>query len=349
MEHGSYVFGPEIHEMEARLAEYAGAKHCLSCGSGTDALLIPLMAMGIGPGDAVFCPSFTFVATAEVVSLAGATPVFVDIDERTFNMSASSLEKAIEDVLSKGELTPKVVMPVDLFGQSADYDEIEAICQKYGLQLIEDLAQGLGGSYKGKRNGSFGKVGGTSFYPAKPLGAYGDAGAIFTSDDELCDTMKSIRVHGMGKERYDNVRIGLNGRMDSIQAAVILAKMEIFEEELETRNRVAEKYSQHLNGSSVKTPLVKEGYYSAWAQYCVLAENEQHRTELMNGLKEKGIPSVIYYPIPLHLQTAYKSLGYSENSLEVTESTSKKIFALPFHPYIKDEEIAKVCDTIKSI
>lgn len=347
LEHGAYVFGPEIHEMEEKLADFVGVKHCLSCGSGTDALLIPLMAWGIGPGDAVFTTSFTFVATAEVVSLAGATPVFCDIDKDTFNMDIASLEEAIERVKKEGELTPKAIIPVDLFGQAADFERIQKIAEKHGLIILEDAAQSVGGSRNGKMNGSFGHAAGTSFYPAKPLGAYGDAGAAFTNDSELYEKMKSVRVHGMGGERYDNIRIGMNGRMDTIQAAVILAKMEIFQDELDARNRIAQKYTELLADSPVQPPAVDDGNVSAWAQYCVLAGSREERDTLQGKLKEAGIPSVIYYPIPLHMQTAYKNLGYAPGSLPVTEDTSSRIFALPFHPYLKDEEIQKVVDVLK--
>jgi len=349
LEHGAYVMGPEISELEQRLADYVGTAHCLSCASGTDALLIPLMAWKIGAGDAVFTTSFTFVATAEVISLTGATPVFCDIDAETFNISPAKLEEAIERVKAEGNLNPKAVMPVDLFGQGAEYDKIEEICKRHGLLLLEDAAQGLGGSVGGKMNGAFGDASGTSFYPAKPLGAYGDAGAAFTNDAELYERMKSIRVHGMGTERYDNVRLGMNGRMDSIQAAVLLAKMEIFDDEMAARDRVAGKYGEVLSDSSVKTPKVLDGYKSAWAQYCVLAETSEHRAKLQAALKAENIPSVIYYPIPLHLQTAYKDLGYVSGNLPVTEDTSKRIFALPFHPYLSDEEIGKVAEVIRGV
>jgi dTDP-4-amino-4,6-dideoxygalactose transaminase len=306
------------------------------------------MAWGIQEGDAVFTTSFTFVATAEVISLTGATPVFCDIDSRTFNLDPERLEEAIKKTLEEGKLKPKAVMPVDLFGQPAEYDKILAICEKYDLLILEDAAQGFGGHIGGKMAGSFGHAAATSFYPAKPLGAYGDAGAAFTDDEELYEKFKSIRVHGMGTERYDNVRLGLNGRMDSIQAAVILAKLEIFDDEVKARNRVASKYEELLQSSGVTTPIVYEGYLSSWAQYCVLADNEEHRTKLQSALKEEGIPSVIYYPIPLHLQTAYKKLGYVPGNLPVTEETSKKIFALPFHPYLEDSDMEKVAEVIKN-
>lgn len=341
LDHGRYVFGPEIEELEKRLADYAGVKHALACSSGTDALLIPLMALGIGPGDAVFTTSFTFVATAEVICLTGATPVFVDIDPVTFNMDPEKLKVAINKVKNDTDLDPKVVMPVDLFGIPADYDKINQICSEHNLKLIEDAAQGYGAKYNGKVAGSFGIAAGTSFYPAKPLGCYGDGGATFTNDDELIEIFKSIRVHGMGGERYDNIRLGLNGRMDSIQAAVLLAKLDIFDEEIELRNAVANKYADVLSGKVI-TPSVPENSTSVWAQYSVLANSKEHRDELMNKLKENGIPTAIFYPIPLHRQTAYKDRGIHGSELKVSDDCSQRIFSLPMHPYLDHADIEKI-------
>lgn len=343
LEHGQYVFGPEITALEAKLAEFAGTKHCVACSSGTDALLMPLMAWGAGPGDAVFTTPFTFVATAEIISLAHATPVFVDILGDTFNMDPDKLEEAIIRVKSEGKLVPKAIIPVDLFGQSADYDKIGKIAEKHGLLLLEDAAQGFGGNIRGKRNGSFGDCAATSFFPAKPLGCYGDGGAIFTNDDDLSELLRSIRVHGMSNDRYNNVRIGLNGRIDSMQAGVLLAKLEIFEEELQLRDAVAKKYAEGLQGKGVVTPVVPEGYFSSWAQYSVLAENREHRESLMAKLKEAGVPTAIYYPIPLHMQTAYSYLGHKKGDFPVCEHVGERIFSLPMHPYLTDEEIAQVC------
>lgn len=347
LNHGAYVFGPEIAEMEKKLADHAGVKHCLSCASGTDALLIPLMAWGIKPGDAVFVPSFTFISTAEVVSLLGATPIFVEVEEHTFNIDVKHFEVMINKVLAEGKLTPKVIVPVDLFGLTADYSAIEKVAEKYNLLIMEDSAQGFGGKINGKVAGSFGHVSATSFYPAKPLGCYGDGGAIFTNDDELADVMKSIRVHGMSSDRYNNVRIGINGRMDTIQAAVILGKLEVFVDELERRNYVANKYKAGIT-KNVKTPTVPEGYYSSWAQYSVLAESSEMRAKLQDYLKTKNVPTVIYYPIPLHLQTAYAYLGGKKGDLPVTESIADRVFSLPMHPYMTDEEINEVIDAINS-
>lgn len=347
LNHGAYVFGPEIAEMEKKLADHAGVKHCLSCASGTDALLIPLMAWGIKPGDAVFVPSFTFISTAEVVSLLGATPIFVEVEEHTFNIDVKHLEVMINKVLAEGELTPRVIVPVDLFGLTADYSAIEKVAEKYNLLIMEDSAQGFGGKINGKVAGSFGHVSATSFYPAKPLGCYGDGGAIFTNDDELADVMKSIRVHGMSSDRYNNVRIGINGRMDTIQAAVILGKLEVFVDELDRRNYVANKYKAGIT-KNVKTPTVPEGYYSSWAQYSVLAESNEMRAKLQDYLKTKNVPTVIYYPIPLHLQTAYAYLGGKKGDLPVTESIADRVFSLPMHPYMTDAEIGEVIDAINS-
>lgn len=345
LNHGAYVFGPEIAEMEKKLADHAGVKHCLSCASGTDALLIPLMAWGIKPGDAVFVPSFTFISTAEVVSLLGATPIFVEVEEHTFNIDVKHLEVMINRVLAEGKLIPKVIVPVDLFGLTADYSAIEKVAEKYNLLIMEDSAQGFGGKINGKVAGSFGQVSATSFYPAKPLGCYGDGGAIFTNDDELADVMKSIRVHGMSSDRYNNVRIGINGRMDTIQAAVILGKLEVFVDELDKRNDVASKYKAGIT-KNVKTPTVPEGYYSSWAQYSVLAESSDMRTKLQDYLKTKNVPTVIYYPIPLHLQSAYAYLGGKRGDLPVTESIADRVFSLPMHPYMTDAEIGEVIDAI---
>ncbi len=342
-----FIMGPEIVELEDRLAKFAGRKHCLTCGSGTEALQIPLMAYGLKKTDAVFVPSFTFFASAESVNLAGATPIFVDID-RTFNMSIESLENEIQRVLNEGKLTPKGIIPVDLFGRSANYDAILPIAQKYNLFVLEDAAQGFGGSLHGKRNGSFGDVSATSFFPAKPLGCYGDGGAIFTDNEELYNTMKSIRIHGMGSDRYDNIRMGMNGRMDTIQAAIVLAKLDIFEDELEARQKVAAWYAEELKDSFI-VPETDPEYYSAWAQYTIKAKDEVQRAKIIEGMKAKNIPVMIYYPIPLHEQTAYKNLGYGDVKLPNCSQVAKQVLSLPMHPYLKKEEVKYICDTLKSI
>ena len=291
LESRMFIMGPEVLELEERLAKFTGRKYCLTCSSGTDALLIPLMAYELSKNDAVFVPSFTFFASAETVNLAGATPVFVDIDS-TFNMSPESLENEIKKVLEEGKLTPKGIVPVDLFGRSADYDRILPIAEKYGLFVLEDAAQGFGGSLHGKRNGAFGDVSATSFFPAKPLGCYGDGGAIFTDDEDLYKKMKSIRVHGSGSDRYDNVRLGMNGRMDTIQAAVVLAKLDIFEYELQARQNVAEWYEQELKDSYI-VPERDPEFFSSWAQYTLLAKNEDERSKIIAGMKEKNIPVMV--------------------------------------------------------
>lgn len=342
LDHGKYIMGPEVAELEMQLAEYVGVKHCITCANGTDALQMVLMAWGIKEGDAVFVPSFTFMSTAEVVSLQGATPVFTDINLRTFNMSAESLEEQISNVIAEGKLTPKAVIPVDLFGQPADYEAIIPIARKYNLLVLEDGAQGFGGSINGKMACSFGDAATTSFFPAKPLGCYGDGGAVFTDDDDLAVLLKSIRIHGKGTEKYDNVRIGLNTRLDTIQAAVLLPKLKAFKEyELEKRNTVAAKYTDALN-DKYATPVVTKGMISSWAQYTLLLENEEERVTLQSKLQNAGIPSMVYYPRPLHLQTCYNYLGYSAGSFPNAEKASKCVLSLPMSPWIKEEEQEKV-------
>ncbi len=346
VDHGQYIMGPEVLELEKQLAAYVGTRHCVSCSSGTDALLMPLMAKGIGPGDAVLTTPFTFVATAEVISLTGATPVFVDVLPGTFNIDPDLIGPAVEEARSKG-LNPKAIIPVDLFGLPADYDRLESVAASYGLWILEDAAQGFGGTLHGKRTGSFGLVGATSFFPAKPLGCYGDGGAVFTDDDELDRLLRSVRVHGQGDgdDKYQNVRIGINGRLDSIQAAVLIEKLAIFDDELVERQRVADAYSARLKGR-LQVPEVPEGYTSCWAQYSVLASSTAEREQIMDALKKAGIPSVIYYRIPLHLQKAYSTLGYAAGDFPLSEDFSARIFSLPMHPYLKQEDIETICNII---
>ena len=335
LDHGAYIMGPEVRELEAQLAGYTGRKHCISCASGTDALLMALMAYHIGPGDAIITSPFTFIATAEVISLLGATPVFVDIDPETYNLDPGELEAVMhDDSLRKKGLTVRGIIPVDLFGQPADYAEIGDFARKYGLFVIEDAAQAFGAEYRGAKSCSFGEIACTSFFPAKPLGCYGDGGAVFTDDDGLAEKLRSIRVHGQGHHKYDNVRIGINGRLDTMQAAVLLSKMTIFDDELPRRNRVAERYNASLAGTVV-TPVVREDRSSVWAQYCILSND---RETLIARLKEKGVPSAIYYPKPLHLQDAYQSLGYRMGDFPKTEYAAERIFSLPMHPYLDAEE-----------
>lgn len=315
LDHGKYIMGPEVFELEDQLADYVGVQHCITCANGIDALQMVLMAWDIKAGDAVFVPSFTFMSTAEVVSLQGATPVFTDIDIKTFNMSVESLEKQIKKVLAEGKLAPKAIIPVDLFGQPADYDKIMKLAKKYNLLVLEDAAQGFGGSIEGMKACSFGDAATTSFFPAKPLGCYGDGGAIFTDNDELAELLKSIRIHGKGTEKYDNIRIGLNSRLDTIQAAILLPKLKAFKKyELQKRNEIAYRYTESLK-DKYTTPFVLDNMQSSWAQYTLLLNNEEERNALQLKLKEHNIPSMIYYPKPLHLQTCYKDFGHSEGYL----------------------------------
>ncbi|APG26646.1 aminotransferase DegT [Syntrophotalea acetylenivorans] len=347
LNHGKYIMGPEVAELESRLADYVGVQHCIGVASGTDALLMALMAYGVGPGDAVFTTPFTFVATAEVISLLGATPVFVDIDPQTFNICPKSLEQAIAKARAenRGQLIPRGIVPVDLFGLPADYDAINALAKTHGLFVLEDSAQGLGGVYKGRMACSLAHSAATSFFPAKPLGCYGDGGAIFTSDDEFAEKLRSIRVHGKGSNKYDNIRIGVNGRLDTLQAAILLPKFDIFPEEIDKRNAVAEGYSKRLSQvPGLRLPIMPEGYRSAWAQYSLLTER---REELQASLKAVGVPTAVYYPKPLHLQTAYGGLGSGEGAFPESEKAAQSIMSLPMHPYLQEEQIAFICDTIR--
>lgn len=359
--HGRYIMGPEIRELEMQLAAYVDVKHALSCASGTDALLMALLALQVEPGDAVFTTPFTFVATAEVISLLGATPVFVDIDPETFNIDPMKLEQAVLAVKSGDAslyplpitthnpfpLIPKCIIPVDLFGLPADYQRIQAVAGKYGIVVVEDAAQSFGAEYKGRKAGSLGRIGCTSFFPAKPFGCYGDGGMCFTDDDALDAALRSIRVHGQGNNKYDNVRIGINGRLDTLQAAILLAKFEIFPEEVELRQQVAAKYAQLLAGQpKIKTPEISAGYKSAWAQYSVLAEDQASRAALMDLLNKNGIPTAIYYPKPLHLQSAFSGLGYRAAAFPIAEDCARRIFSLPMHPYLQVQDQQRIAATL---
>ncbi len=361
LDHGQYVMGPEVIELEERLADYVGVRHALSCASGTDALLLALMARGVGPGDAVFTTPFTFMATAEVIALLGAVPVFVDIEPATFNLDATCLDRAIT-ALHSGKpslsplpapalgstLRPRGVIAVDLFGVPADYDAIQAVADQHGLFVIQDAAQSFGAERYGQKSCSMAPVGCTSFFPAKPLGAYGDGGMCFTDDTELNACMQSLRIHGQGSDKYDNVRIGINGRLDTIQAAILLVKFGIFPREIELRQEVAERYTHLIQklGAPVEPPRLPEGVISAWAQYSVLARDESHRAELLNRLKAASIPSAVYYPRPLHLQTAFKGLGYTPGTFPVTELCAQRIFSLPMHPYLTQSDQEKVINAL---
>jgi dTDP-4-amino-4,6-dideoxygalactose transaminase len=350
LDRAGFIMGKEISELEEKLAKYVGTKYCLTCSSGTDALLLPLLAKGIGPGDAVFTTTFTFFATAEVISLVGATPVFVDIDPTTYNIDPEKLRTEIIRIKNKEKITsrfpknlkPKAIIPVDLFGLCADYNAIEAIAKEFGLFILEDAAQSFGAEYKNKKACSFGNMAATSFFPAKPLGCYGDGGAVFLNDTAMIDVLKSLRIHGQGSDKYDNERIGINGRMDTIQAAVLLAKMEIFNKESEQRQIVAQRYTAALF-REVVTPTIPEGYLSAWAQYSIQCEN---RDELISSLKKEGIPTAIYYPKPLHLQKAFTSLGYEKGQCPVAEATAEKIFSLPIHPYLEEKDQDLIIKTL---
>ncbi|WP_372367367.1 DegT/DnrJ/EryC1/StrS family aminotransferase [Candidatus Uabimicrobium sp. HlEnr_7] len=343
LQHGQYIMGPEIRDLENKLAEFTGVKHVLTCSSGTDALLLSLMARNIGPGDAVFTTPFTFIATAEVIALLGATPVFVDIDKRTFNIDPQKLEEKI--VSLQKNLKPKAIISVDLFGLCADYNSLNSIAQKHNLFLIEDAAQSLGATYENKKAGAFGHIAATSFYPAKPLGGYGDSGAVFTNDKATYDKMVSLRVHGQGKNKYDNVHLGLNARMDTIQAAILLKKLQIFPQEIEQRQKVAQIYSSNL-GDYVTTPFVPENCTSTWAQYSILSEN---RDTIQQHLKEKKIPTCIFYIKPLHLQDVFKYLGYKQGDFPVSEELSQKIISLPMHPYLKEDDQQQIIKEIITI
>jgi dTDP-4-amino-4,6-dideoxygalactose transaminase len=350
LEHGAYVMGPEISELESNLAEFSKVGHALGCASGTDALIMALMALEVGPGDAVFTTPFTFMATAEAVAILGATPVFVDIDPVTFNIDPDDLRRKIRDVKeNRTDLTPRGIIAVDLFGQPADYDRIEPQALNNGLFLIVDAAQSFGATYQGRPVCSIGDVACTSFFPAKPLGCYGDGGMVFADNDVLHNLLDSIRVHGKGEDKYDNVRLGINGRLDSMQAAVLLAKFDIFPDEIEKRQQAADRYAELLGDvEDVVVPTVPEGNTSVWAQYSLLARDSAHRDELMCKLQAADIPSVIYYPKPLHLQTAYKYLGYREGDLPICDDIASRIFSLPMHPYLEAAAQEKIAEVLKS-
>ena len=332
--HGAYVMGPEIAALEAQLSAFCGARHALSCANGTDALGLILMAKGVKAGDAVLCPSFTFAATGEVVAWMGATPVFVDILDDTFNLDPASLENAVVTARRLG-LNPVGLISVDLFGLPADYDAIEPICAREGLWLLSDAAQSFGATYKGRKVGTVGMATATSFFPAKPLGCYGDGGAVFTDDDELADVMRSLRVHGQGADKYDNVRIGINGRLDTIQAAILIEKLKIFPDEIAARDRVARRYNELLRPMAI-VPEVPRDLTSVWAQYTLRIRGFD-RDAFQSDLKAAGIPTAVYYPKPLHRQTAYKSYPVAGNGLPVSERLAEEVVSLPMHPYLTEE------------
>ena len=342
----AYVMGPKVKEMETAFSEYVGVKHCIACNSGTDALLLALKAWDVKPGDAVFVPSFTFFASAEVIAMQGATPVFVDVDQDTFNIDIRDLLAKIEHTVKVGKLTPRAIIAVDLFGLPADFKMIRAIADRYGLYVLEDAAQGFGGRIGERKACTFGDISTTSFFPAKPVGCYGDGGAVFTNNDEWAALIESYHLHGKGSDRYDNVRIGMNSRMDSLQAAILLVKLNAFKNyELEDVNRVAARYSTLLH-DVVKTPEVPDGFYSSWAQYTILLKDKETRSSLQAALKALDIPTAIYYPIPMHRQTAFSYLDAASNQCPVSDWLADRVLSLPIHPYLSESDQDLICNTI---
>jgi dTDP-4-amino-4,6-dideoxygalactose transaminase len=346
LDHGAYIMGPEINELETKLSNFSGAKHTLTCSNGTDALDIILMAKNVGPGDAIFVPSFTFAATAEVVAWAGATVIFVDVLKDTFNIDPESLEQGIKVAKDMG-LNPCGIIAVDLFGQPADYDSIQDIANKEGLWVLADAAQSFGGSYKGRMVGALAEFSTTSFFPAKPLGCYGDGGAVFTENSDIYEALLSIRIHGQGVDKYQNIRIGMNGRLDTLQAAILLEKLSIFAEEINLRQEVAKRYSEGLV-DLVKVPFVRKDCISAWAQYTLQVEPHL-RDSIMEGLKAKGIPTVIYYPLPLHRQKAYMAYPCATEYLPVCETLANTVLSLPMHPYLTPEIQDHIIGSLRDI
>ncbi len=344
LDHGRFIMGPEVAELETALCQFAGAKYAIGCSSGTDALVLTMMAEDIGPGDAVFVPAFTFTATAEVPLLLGATPVFVDVDPDDFNIDCDDLERRIEAVVAAGELTPRAVLAVDLFGLPVDYDRLHAVAERHGLKIWGDAAQSFGGAMGERKVGTLCRATATSFFPAKPLGCYGDGGAVLTDDDALAERMQSIRAHGKGGAKYDIVRVGLNARLDTIQAAVLLAKLPNFPGELERRETVARRYDELLS-DVVKIPSRYQGRVSAWAQYTVKLPADR-RDEVAANLRERGIPTAIYYPMPMHMQTAYRAYGDGEGSVPVSEWLSGEVLSLPMHPYMEDADVVRVAEAL---
>ncbi len=341
-----FISGPAVTRFEHHIATVAGTDYCVSCANGTDALSLVMMAWGIGEGDAVFVPDYTFFATAEIVSYCGATPIFVDVDPRTFNIDPKKLQIAIEKVIAEGQLFPKVIIPVDLFGVPADYPAIDALARKYGLKVLEDGAQGFGASLNGKMVGSFGDVATTSFFPVKPLGCYGDGGAIFTNDKALVDLLKSIRVHGKGDDKYDNVRIGVNSRLDTLQAAILDVKLDaLMAHELDDVAKVAARYNQHL-ADAVVTPFIPEGVVSAYAQYTIQLRSAQERAQVVSALKAHDIPTMIYYTIPLHRQKAFHHLNANDADFPVSNQLSQTALSLPIGPYMPLEDVDTVCTVL---
>jgi len=345
--HCQFINGPEVARLEADLAAFSGAKHVVACASGTDALLMVLMAKKIGPGDAVICPTFTFCATGEVVALLGATPVFVDVDEATFNIDPDSLKDGIA-VAKKRGLKPKAIIPVDLFGQPADHDAVAAIAEAEGMFVLDDAAQGFGATYKGRRLGSIGLATATSFFPAKPLGCFGDGGAIFTDDAQLAADLRSVRVHGQGSDKYDNVRLGLTARLDTMQAAILIEKLKIFEDEIAARDQVAERYARGL-GNVVSVPRLASGCTSVWAQYTIRLPDGVNRDGFAAALKAQGIPTAIYYPKSMHQQTAYRNFPVAAGGLPVSEKLSEDVISLPMHAYLDEPTQERIIKAVRGV
>lgn len=343
----TFIGGKPVLDLEKRLADYVGVKHCISCANGTDAMTLLMLAWDIQENDAVFVPDFTFFSTGEVVALEKAVPIFVDVEEDSFNMDPKKLEAAIIEVINEGKLNPKVIIPVDLYGLPANYPEIEKIAKKYNLKVLEDGAQGFGGSLNGQKACSFGDAAITSFFPAKPLGCYGDGGAIFTNDDALAELLNSLKVHGQGESKYDNVRVGLNSRLDTIQAAILDVKLTAFiNHELADVNKVYDLYTERLK-DVVKTPIIPKGYYSSFAQYTITLKNKEERDSLQAYLAKKEIPSMIYYIKPMHSQKAFLQHTYNEDDFKVTNKLVDTVLSLPMHPYLSEAEITLVSNTIK--
>jgi dTDP-4-amino-4,6-dideoxygalactose transaminase len=342
--HHQFIMGPEVRALESELRSFSGARHVISCANGTDALLLVLMAKHIGPSDAVFCPSFTFCATAEVVALVGATPVMIDVEETTFNIDPNSLAEGIRTAKSFG-LKPKATIPVGLFGQPADLDAINALAKAEGLFVLDDAAQSFGAAFKGRRVGTLADATATSFFPAKPLGCYGDGGAIFTDDAELAEVLRSLRLHGQGSDKYDNVRVGMNGRLDTLQAAILIEKLKIFPDEITRRDRIAQRYAAGLRGLVIVPELAAETT-SVWAQYTIRVPASR-RDQIAADLKAQGIPTAIYYDKPLHRQTAYKEYPIAGNGLPVSDRLAREVLSLPMHPYLTDEAQDRVCEAVR--
>lgn len=343
LDHGQYIMGPEVAELERGLADFCGARHAITCANGTDALVLVLMAWDIGPGDAVFVPTFTFIATAEAVALVGATPVFVDVRPDTFNLDVAHLEAAIPAAAASG-LRPRGVIPVDLFGQPADHPALAGLAARHDLLILDDAAQGFGGSLNGRKVGTFGHATATSFFPAKPLGCYGDGGAVFTNDDALADRLRSIRIHGKGSDKYDNVRIGQNSRLDTLQAAILLEKLAIFADELDARNAVAARYTAALSDVA-RPPVLMDGARSAWAQYTLVVEN---RDAMAKSCAAAGVPTQVYYPIPLHRQTGYISYPQAPGGCPVSEDLAARVISLPMHPYLPEADQDRVIAAVRN-